>query len=65
MQHAGLAPSMLRQIFEQHSCVANGLRGAWAENVRSGSFQGDVQAFLDLIGATGSAPRSLASELEA
>ncbi|CAJ1354364.1 unnamed protein product [Effrenium voratum] len=64
--HTGLAKLMMWQIYEQHSCFATGIRADWAENVRSPSFQADVQAFLDLIGArqkqTGS--QVLSRELE-
>ncbi|OLQ01621.1 hypothetical protein AK812_SmicGene15624 [Symbiodinium microadriaticum] len=50
----GLAQLMLRQIYEQHSAFASpGMRANWADQVRSPSFQMDMQAFIDLIGARG------------
>jgi len=63
--NAGLAPTMLGQIYEQHSCfAAPGMRSAWADNVASPNFRADIQASLDLIGAKGLECNSLASELE-
>lgn len=62
--NAGLAPSMLRQIFEQHSCFTPSMRASWVENVASASFRADMQACMDLIGAKKRNGKTLASELE-
>lgn len=63
-QNAGLAPTMLRQIFEQHSCFTPSMRASWIENVASASFRADMQACMDLIGAKKRNGKTLASELE-
>eukprot|EP00435_Cladocopium_sp_Y103_P021317 s555_g5.t1 len=63
-QNAGLAPSMLRQIFEQHSCFTPSMLASWVENVASASFRADMQACMDLVGARKRHGNILASELE-